>query len=301
MTFNDKADGGTYEYVYFDYNFATSEAKASGTYSDRSYYQVDGKKGTFVYNIETNRYTMTVTHEYRIPDTATTHYASDYKWLTMNEIAKLDHAAESMTQTLSGEFLLTGDRALINSLDNQKIMIRALKTPEGPMFYLVSETANRSSMSKSTVFYYSNGSTKTYEKSVDYELVIEGTTITATTTTTEKDFTASEPVTEKEINEYEINSFFVHGEETANQKLVDVWKKGNTVTFNTSRFRQKFQVYSESNPLGPAPDVDSVTGIGDNPFYWIDQTLKIRQFNLVHLGEYVSTTDSLKNASRQLK
>lgn len=293
LTFDKTGTAGTFEAPMYTYDYATQAAVASGKYTDKSWFQNSGYKGTFTYDPKTCVFEGIPTQVYAPKPGATPIQTSP------NRYAALDYSYQDMKVTVPG-----ATSASMSSSTNMML------TQDGYYMVFLPGSAADSWINNQTLTttytvagVTSTGTTVTTETmtiqsgSIVVDLVRVYTTTVGSTTTKS---------TYRDIYNFSIQQNFIVGQEDkTDETFADVWKKGNKVTFHTNLTRYS-DIYWTGDTPPTAPTVDPTTGFGSSSgagyYYDIDSNVDgdIDPFNLTHAGDYIMYTYNADFAARNI-
>ena len=306
LAFDSTGTAGTFTTQTFINNFPTAAAATSGKYTDKTWYQVDGWKGTFTYDPKTMMLAMTYTQEYApSPNTtalSTGFYAqSDYSYQDLKTVEGM--SAYSETDTMS--MMVTQD-----NLDSVYNAGSAADTWESVNTTKVSSTPSGSTTA--TVTETTDPITYTVTSSTITQNEHKVTTVTVgsgspTTTTTDTTYT------------FTVNKFFIVGGDTGSTTFTKAWKKKNSVTFQGDETKLVDIGYTGSSaPAAPTPSTTTGYGLTGGPwsypnsssntmpYYYIDNrvdawaSLGGYQSTFTNMGDYAYQTYETAVANRHI-
>ena len=250
FTFDNTGKAGSWEQVEYTFGFATEAAETSGKYTDKSWYQTYGERGTFTYDEATHVITITVTETFYLKADATTSYAADYGWMTnllFFQTYMIDPSVTVIVETRQKTFVPNSDFGFY----------RRVYAKDGDSWSKI-DNLN---------YTYTMGGTD-YISTYNYKdsLTISGTTVYWETVENfyNKDGN-DEPATQTTIETYteDVTNCFIVGQETTDKMTFEtIWKEGNSVTVWTEQAEYQRILYHGTTAPSTAPTVDPTTGIG---------------------------------------
>ena len=270
VTFDSTGAAGTFEYLVFEFGYATQAAATSGKYTDKTWFQTSGSfKGTFTYNADTFAFSSTTTEYYDAKSGITLITPA-------NTVAAADYAYQSAllhwTPTYPGLTAYSETRAGTTqfNLNNMSTVLMKGIAANSWVGNTKTTTTVTATTSVSTVVDATHTVTIADGSFVDDTLTVMTLTVgTAAPTVT----------TEQSTYNASIEKYFLVGGDTSDKKFADVWKKGNTATFQLLQNRYTHILYiGATAPTAPTPD--TTTGIGGTngfvaPVYYIDARTKV--------------------------
>jgi hypothetical protein len=288
LVFDNSGAAGTFEMAMFTNDFATQAAVTSGKYSDRTWFQDQGMKGTFTYDPKARKFGATASTTYYPNSSASrmtngNYAAADYSY---QDVKVMFSPATSASMVISSNYEINQDSLyyvyLPGSATNSWVntMVQTITTT-------VSGVTSTSTQTWTDALTVSSGSL-----AEDYLTV--ATTSGSTTTTSNSEDTYSYSI---------LKQFIIGSEDKPSETFADVWKKGNSVSFQVAQTEYDEIQWSTAKPA--APTVNATTGNGVTgtrftpPYYYIDKaSTSTSTFNLTNAGDYIMFTDQAGSAYR---
>jgi len=286
---------GTITIANYTNDFKTAADYATGDYTKKAWFQTNGAKGTFTYDPDTMTFTTTIDTAYLPALTSTAIHGSiypaadySYQLLDTYNTAAYGQTFTGTTSTSTFPIQLTADTGYFALKAGT-----AANTWVGTMGYSEGATVNGviNSYSQSLALTYtiSEGSMISYAKTTE----VQTTGSTVDTGYVESTYT------------YTVNHAFIVGkDDAADEAFADVWKKGNTVTFQAEQTGNTEIGYTTTVPTAPTVGTNGtgLTGIqGTFPWYYIDNRVQNAYAStLTNNGDYIVITNSTLDAARNV-
>ncbi len=309
LTFDNTGTAGTFEAKSYTYGYADQTAVSSGKYTDQSWYQNSGYKGSFTYDPKAQKIDFTISDAYAPKKGATTmtngqYAAADYTYLDLATYYSIqtNQTVTAASITESEPMNLTQDNLdwvyTAGSTANTWVSTSVMKQSQ-----TVGGVTSTSTSTSTETYTIKSGSIVDNVKGVYTYQSGSGTPSTTTNETTWN---------------LKIDKFFLVGKDTGSKTFSDVWKKKNTVTFQNEE--TSFTDIGYTGSTAPsAPTVNTTTGTGltggpyngynsftnTMPYYYIDNNLNANTFGetqltFTNMGDYMLFSGELSYASRRL-
>ncbi len=308
LAFSEDGKSGSFEILSYTYSFATVEAQTAGTYTDRSWFQRGGQKGSFSYDAATREFVMSVLQEYRRKEGVTTSFAADYEYMDLAKAKSLDYRTTyaSYASTMAGKALFTQDQcSLFHMLSGA-----GAPSPRGKMAESLSlavcfaDDSGWSTQLTTTDVYTENGSTYTEMTIRRTEVVVSETALSVKTSSKESVSIDGGPAqaltTRIDAQAFSVVSALQVGNVDEPKPFADTWKDGAAVTFRLLNAKEETIQYSGNmEPAAPAvgPDGYGRTQDGNNS-YRIDCYPYPAQLTIVRQAGLIGPADFFSAASR---
>jgi hypothetical protein len=295
LAFDATGKAGTITIANYTNDFKTAADYATGDYTKKAWFQTGGTKGTFTYDPDTMTFTATIDTAYLPALTSTAihggiHPAADYSYQLLDTYytAAYGQTYTGKTSTRTFPIQLTADTGCFALKAGT-----AANTWVGTMGYGDSETINgvinSHSEYRAITYTITEGSMVSYTKTT----VVDTTGSTVDTGYVE--ITSTNAIT---------HAFIVGKDDAADEAFADVWKKGNTVTFQTEQTGYTQIGYTTTVPAAPTVGTDGTGLTGTQwifPWYYIDNRVQnAYAMTFTNNGDYLVLTSSTLDASRNL-
>jgi hypothetical protein len=288
LVFDSSGAAGTFEMAGFTNDFATQAAVTSGKYTDKTWFQDQGYKGTFTYDAKARKFGPTVTTVLYPNSTASrmtngNYAAADYSY---QDVKVMFAPATSASLTMSANYEINQDSLYYVYMPGSAANSWVSTTVQTMTTTMSGVTSTSTTTSSDTLTVASGSLTE------DFQTVL--TTSGSTTTTSNSEDTYSYSI---------LKQFLIGSEDKTSETFADVWKKGNSVSFQVAQTEYDEIQWSTAKPA--APTVNATTGNGVTgtrftpPYYYIDKaSSSTSTFNLTNTGDYIMFTDQAGSAYR---
>jgi hypothetical protein len=295
LVFDATGTAGAITVANYTNDFKTAADYATGDYTKKAWFQTGGSKGTFTYDPDTMTFTTTIDTVYLPALTSTAihdsiHPAADYSYQLLDTYytAAFGQTHTGMTYVSTFPIQLTADTGNY-----------ALRAGSAANTW-VSTIAQSQSATVNGVF-QSMAMTNDMTNTITDGSMVSYAKYTFTDTsgsTVSTDY-------EEDTTTYKIaHAFIVGQDDTAGETFADVWKKGNTVTFQFEQTGYTEIGYATTAPAAPTVGTNGtgLTGVRyTDPWYYIDNNVQdAGAQTLTNNGDYLVLTASTLAASRNL-
>ena len=305
FTFDSSGKSGSFEEIINTYGYPTAEAAATAYYAAQTYYQIDGTRGTFVYDPDTYRITMSITDRYQLRTGATSGFENDYSWYSLLE-SEQNHSSPSISSCnliIETVFVPNSDIPIVStSMLFDDPIARPLL--DDRLYLLLDDILHSSFSSTKTIT--DNGIATTSMVNMQKTLTIDASaievTLTGTKTITVDSIKQSTQNTQA-YGTYKINNLFIKGQTTGTSDFHSIWKKGNSITFLTERIKEEIIQYSGDVAPTQKPEILQYTGSGSASgmdWSWQINLVPSAQepITLIHYGDFVLDASIIEYAFR---
>jgi hypothetical protein len=294
LRFDGTGKAGDFEMARFAFGFATQAAVTANSYTGKRWFQNDGEKGTFTYDPAANLLTMTATSGYSPAPGAAA--------MTNGKCPATSFAYRTFKDYVSS-VMLPVDAASTASAYNIQVTQDNLYA-----VYAAGNTANTWTFNGSQTFAFTAaGTTTTIQTTKAFTFTVVEASITkdeVTVTTTTTGTLPPSKETEHNAYTYSVVKYFLAAQaDDPNETFATVWKKGNSVSFQSERTHYYTMTFAGDTPLTlPAPDpvLGNAADTAVPPIWEVDDRVTPTVINLTHGGPFIFETSQADNPGRAL-